>query len=76
MNSTGSGMYTCHHMHLEYSHFIGLVVSIDLDTTNSCVHGAKTCRIIENSEGTRTTPSVVAFTKHGKRLCGLPASTK
>jgi hypothetical protein len=56
---------------------IGLtpVVGIDLGTTNSCVSvmEGKTSRIIENSEGARTTPSVIAFTKHGERLVGLPA---
>lgn len=55
--------------------FTGPVVGIDLGTTNSCVSvmEGKTARVIENSEGARTTPSVVAFTKHGERLVGLPA---
>ncbi|KAG2366202.1 heat shock protein [Suillus spraguei] len=53
----------------------GPVVGIDLGTTNSCVSvmEGKTARVIENSEGARTTPSVIAFTKHGERLVGLPA---
>ncbi|TBU31136.1 heat shock protein 70 [Dichomitus squalens] len=53
----------------------GPVVGIDLGTTNSCVAvmEGKTAKVIENSEGARTTPSVVAFTKHGERLVGLPA---
>jgi molecular chaperone DnaK len=53
----------------------GPVVGIDLGTTNSCVSimEGKTSRVIENSEGARTTPSVVAFSKHGERLVGLPA---
>ncbi|KAB5593292.1 Heat shock protein [Ceratobasidium theobromae] len=53
----------------------GPVVGIDLGTTNSCVAvmEGQTSRVIENSEGARTTPSVVAFTKHGERLVGLPA---
>ncbi|KAF8119413.1 heat shock protein 70 family [Boletus edulis] len=53
----------------------GPVVGIDLGTTNSCVSvmEGKSSRVIENSEGARTTPSVVAFTKHGERLVGLPA---
>lgn len=54
---------------------VGPVIGIDLGTTNSCVSvmEGKTSRVIENAEGARTTPSVVAFTKHGERLVGLPA---
>jgi molecular chaperone DnaK len=51
------------------------VIGIDLGTTNSCVavmDGDKP-RVIENSEGQRTTPSVVAFTEGGERLIGTPA---
>ncbi|KAG6902761.1 hypothetical protein C0995_011909 [Termitomyces sp. Mi166 len=53
----------------------GPVIGIDLGTTNSCVSvmEGKSSRVIENAEGARTTPSVVAFTKHGERLVGLPA---
>ncbi|KAF5380576.1 hypothetical protein D9615_004656 [Tricholomella constricta] len=53
----------------------GPVIGIDLGTTNSCVSvmEGKTSRVIENAEGARTTPSVIAFTKHGERLVGLPA---
>jgi molecular chaperone DnaK len=53
----------------------GPVIGIDLGTTNSCVSimEGKTSHVIENAEGARTTPSVVAFTKHGERLVGLPA---
>ena len=53
----------------------GHVIGIDLGTTNSCVSimEGKMSRVIENSEGAWTTPSIVAFTKHGKRLVGLPA---
>ncbi|KAI0313308.1 heat shock protein 70 [Amylostereum chailletii] len=53
----------------------GPVVGIDLGTTNSCVSvmEGKTARVIENAEGARTTPSVVAFAKHGERLVGQPA---
>ncbi|OAD77932.1 hypothetical protein PHYBLDRAFT_180049 [Phycomyces blakesleeanus NRRL 1555(-)] len=53
----------------------GQVIGIDLGTTNSCVSvmEGKTPRVIENAEGGRTTPSVVAFTKDGERLVGQPA---
>ncbi|KIY69502.1 heat shock protein [Cylindrobasidium torrendii FP15055 ss-10] len=53
----------------------GPVVGIDLGTTNSCVSvmEGKEAKVVENAEGARTTPSVVAFTKHGERLVGLPA---
>ncbi|CCF60053.1 hypothetical protein KAFR_0I02740 [Kazachstania africana CBS 2517] len=53
----------------------GQVIGIDLGTTNSAVAlmEGKIPKIIENSEGSRTTPSVVAFTKEGERLVGIPA---
>jgi molecular chaperone DnaK len=51
------------------------VIGIDLGTTNSCVAimDGKTAKVIENSEGARTTPSVVAFAADGERLTGQPA---
>jgi molecular chaperone DnaK len=54
---------------------MGKVIGIDLGTTNSCiaVMEGKTPRVIENAEGMRTTPSIVAFTDDGERLVGQPA---
>jgi len=51
------------------------VIGIDLGTTNSCVAvmEGSTPRVIENAEGSRTTPSVVAFTPDGDRIVGMPA---
>ena len=51
------------------------VIGIDLGTTNSCVAvmEGKDPRVIENAEGMRTTPSMVAFSESGERLVGQPA---
>ncbi|MGD9480679.1 molecular chaperone DnaK [Shinella sp. G-2] len=51
------------------------VIGIDLGTTNSCVAvmDGKDAKVIENAEGARTTPSMVAFTEDGERLTGQPA---
>lgn len=54
---------------------MGKIIGIDLGTTNSCVavmEGGQPV-VIANTEGARTTPSVVAFTKTGERLVGEPA---
>ncbi|HPI58588.1 molecular chaperone DnaK [Zoogloea sp.] len=54
---------------------MGKIIGIDLGTTNSCVsvmEGGKP-KVIENSEGARTTPSVVAYADDGEILCGAPA---
>src|SRR3981189_1264644 len=54
---------------------MGKVIGIDLGTTNSCVAvmDGKTPKVLENAEGMRTTPSIVAFTDDGERLVGQPA---
>ena len=54
---------------------MGKVIGIDLGTTNSCVAvmEGSDAKVIENSEGARTTPSMVAFTEAGERLVGQAA---
>ncbi|WP_082653273.1 molecular chaperone DnaK [Aureimonas sp. AU22] len=56
-------------------HDMAKVIGIDLGTTNSCVAvmDGKTAKVIENAEGARTTPSIVAFSTDGERLVGQPA---
>jgi len=55
----------------------GKIIGVDLGTTNSCVSvvemESQNPKIIENAEGARTTPSVVAFTDDGQKLVGMPA---
>jgi len=54
---------------------MGKIIGIDLGTTNSClaVLDGKTAKVIENGEGERTTPSVIAYTQDGEILVGQPA---
>ncbi|HCH50579.1 TPA: molecular chaperone DnaK [Escherichia coli] len=54
---------------------MGKIIGIDLGTTNSCVAvmDGKNARVIENSEGDRTTPSIVAYAQDGEILVGQPA---
>ena len=51
------------------------IIGIDLGTTNTCVAvmEGKNAKVIENEEGVRTTPSMVAFTEDGEVLVGMPA---
>merc|ERR1719401_339514 len=53
----------------------GSIIGIDLGTTNSCVAvmEGSSAKVIENSEGMRTTPSIVSMTGDGQRLVGVPA---
>src|SRR5688500_10841770 len=74
------GAHRASHMriaaHFHFTHiFMAKVLGIDLGTTNSCMsimEGGEPV-VLENSEGARTTPSVVAFTKTGERLVGQAA---
>lgn len=71
MPNQGCGMY----LPIEKETDMSKVIGIDLGTTNSCVAvmEGKEPKVIENSEGARTTPSMVAFSKDGERLVGQPA---
>ncbi len=55
--------------------FSNKIIGIDLGTTNSCVSlmEGNTPKVIENSEGIRTTPSVVSFLEDGTSVVGIPA---
>ena len=54
---------------------VGEVIGIDLGTTNSCVAVMEggSAKVIENAEGSRTTPSIIGFADDGQRLVGTPA---
>lgn len=53
---------------------MGKIIGIDLGTTNSCVAimDGTTPRVLENAEGDRTTPSIIAYTQDGETLVGQP----
>ncbi|MEZ1441317.1 Hsp70 family protein, partial [Pseudomonas shirazica] len=54
---------------------MGKIIGIDLGTTNSCVAILENgnVKVIENAEGARTTPSIIAYTNDGETLVGQPA---
>ncbi|HJE70919.1 Hsp70 family protein, partial [Pseudomonas oryzihabitans] len=54
---------------------MGKIIGIDLGTTNSCVAILENgnVKVLENAEGTRTTPSIIAYTNDGETLVGQPA---
>mgnify|MGYP004718161719 CR=1 FL=1 len=54
---------------------MGQIIGIDLGTTNSCVAimDGTTARVLENADGDRTTPSIIAYTQDGETLVGQPA---
>src|ERR1700761_585620 len=60
---------------LRKRHHMAKVIGIDLGTTNSCVAvmEGSAPKVIENAEGARTTPSIIAFAPDGERLAGQPA---
>ena len=57
---------------------MGRIIGIDLGTTNSCVSVMENGqpKVIENAEGARTTPSIIAYQEDGEILVGAPADRK
>ncbi len=57
---------------------MGKIIGIDLGTTNSCVSimEGNTPKVIENAEGARTTPSIIAYMEDGEILVGAPPSAR